>query len=236
MPRERPMDRANRNAELLLIRIGGEIHDARIDRGLSVDAASAAAGISNAEWSRIERHRSPRVPLVTLVRCGAVVGLDVVTRAYPGGPPIRDAAHLALLRALHEHLDPSLRWATEVPLPIPGDPRCWDATITGRGWIEAVEAETRPHDAQALHRRLALKLRDGEVDGLILVVRDTRTTRAFLREAADEIVPSFPIRGSIALERLRAGSAPGGNAIVVLPIPRPGRVASAGPRHPPPHV
>jgi len=27
------MDRANRNAELLLIRIGGEIHDARIDRG-----------------------------------------------------------------------------------------------------------------------------------------------------------------------------------------------------------
>jgi len=27
------MDRANRNAELLLIRIGSEIHDARIDRG-----------------------------------------------------------------------------------------------------------------------------------------------------------------------------------------------------------
>jgi len=33
MPRERPIDRANRNAELLLIRIGSEIHDARIDRG-----------------------------------------------------------------------------------------------------------------------------------------------------------------------------------------------------------
>ncbi|MEW5989892.1 MAG: helix-turn-helix transcriptional regulator [Chloroflexota bacterium] len=219
MPRERPIDRANRAADAMLVRAGGELRDGRLDRGLSIDAASAAAGISNAEWSRIERHRSPRVPLVTLVRCGAVVGLDVSVRLFPGGPPVRDAAHLALLGVLRERLHPSLRWATEVPLPIAGDQRAWDATITGPNWTVGVEAETRPRDAQALHRRLGLKLRDARASSMILLLRDSRATRVFLREAADEIMPSFPVAGRRALGLLGAGISPGGSSIVMVPVP-----------------
>lgn len=219
MPRERPIDRANRAADATLVRVGGELRDGRLDRGLSIDAASAAAAISNAEWSRIERHRSPRVPLVTLVRCGAVVGLDVSVRLYPGGPPVRDAGHVALLGTLRGRLHPSLRWATEVPMPIPGDQRAWDATIGGPGWIMGVEAETRPRDAQALQRRLQLKLRDSHASALILLLRESRATRAFLREAADELAPAFPIPGRRALELLGAGVSPDGSSIIIVPVP-----------------
>ncbi len=166
-----------------------------------------------------------------LVRCGGIVGLDLSARFYPGGPPVRDAGHLALLSAFRGRLHPSLRWAAEVPLPIPGDQRAWDATVAGRGWIVGVEAETRPRDAQALQRRLAIKLRDGEVDGLILLLRDSRWTRAFVRAAADDLAPAFPIPGRRALEALAAGMEPAGSSIVILAagMPRPARRVSPTP-------
>ena len=110
----------------------------------------------------------------------------------------------------------SLEWATEVPLPLVGDLRAWDALIRGRGWRCAIEAETRPRDLQALERRLALKMRDGAIDLLVLLLLDSRHNRALVREHADTLHERFPVAGSRALELLAAGVSPGGNAIVLL--------------------
>jgi transcriptional regulator with XRE-family HTH domain len=216
-PIERPLDRGKRLGFAAVARLGAELRDARVDRGLTVDGVALAAGISNASVSRIERGLSPRVPLTTLAMVAAIVGLDIAVRTYPGATPIRDAAHVSLLDALRDHLHKSLRWATEVPLPIRGDQRAWDALITGADWRVGVEAETRPRDAQSLIRRLNQKLRDGEVDSVLLILRDTRATREFLREVADELAVAFPIQGSRPLELLRAGVRPSGNVTALIP-------------------
>jgi len=121
--RERPVDRGTRLGRQALERVGREIRSARRDRGLSIDAVASAIGISNAEQSRIERGLSPRAPLITLARSAAVVGLDLVTRAYAGPSPIRDGAHAELLADLRRGLHGSVEWAAEVPFPIPGDQR-----------------------------------------------------------------------------------------------------------------
>jgi len=215
--RERPGDRGTRLGRAALARIGQELRDARLDRSLSVNAVAIALDISNAEVSRVERALSPRVPFVTLAHMAAVVGLDLSARLYPGATPLRDAAQVALLSDFRALLHRSLRWATEVPLPIAGDQRAWDATTSGLSWCFGIEAETLPRDAQAMVRRLQLKLRDGRIDGVRLVLRDTRRTRAFLHEAADELAGAFPVPGRRASELLAAGLDPGGSAAILVP-------------------
>ena len=214
--RERGLDRGTRLGRTALVRLGQELREARLDRALSIDAVAAVVGRSNAEVSRIERALSPQVPAITLFRLAAVVGLDLSARLYPGATVLRDAGQVRLLADFRSHLHPSIGFATEVPLPIPGDQRAWDAMLTGRGWRFGVEGEVAPRDAQALNRRLQLKLRDGEVDGVILVCRYSRRTREFLVSARAELEPTFPIEGRRALSALASGAAPGGSAIVVL--------------------
>ncbi len=184
----------------------------------------AAARLSPSELSRIERALVPGVGLLTLSEVCAVVGLDLAARAYPGGRSVRDARHAALLGRLMARLHPSLRWSTEVPLPITGDQRAWDALIRGDGWRYGVEAELNPMDGQALLRRLALKQRDGMVDGVILLLPETRQTRAFRREFADLLTSDFPIPGRLAFERLAAGGSPAWQQRR-RPVIRPGRSA-----------
>jgi transcriptional regulator with XRE-family HTH domain len=213
---QRLFDRGTELARAALMRLGRELRDARRDRGLSLAAAARAAGISTSEMSRIERGESRRVPLMALHRCAVVVGLDLSSRLYPGPGPLRDAAHARLLADLRGQLHRSLHWATEVPLPISGDLRAWDGFVSGTGWRYGVEAETSPRDAQALNRRIQLKARDGGVDGVLLVLRDNRSSRAFVREAAAELGPSFPQPGARVLELLGAGIDPGGSAIVFV--------------------
>ena len=189
----------------------------RIDRGLSLRQVSRAVGRSPAALSRLERGRVPGVELVALARVMSVVGLELSARAYPGGQPIRDAAHARLLARLKATLHRNLRWATEVPFPSAGDLRAWDAMVAyGSEWRYGVEAETGPTDAQALLRRLNLKERDGGVDGVILLLPRTRHTRMFLAGAVDLLSPSFPVEGGRALELLAAGVDPGGSALVVI--------------------
>jgi hypothetical protein len=55
-----------------------------------------------------------------------------------------------------------------------------------------------PRDAQALDRRIQLKARDSSVDGVILLLPDTRAARLFLDDA---------------------GVDPGGSSIVVVRVP-----------------
>jgi len=123
---------------------------------------------------------------------------------------------MALLARFRSRLHRTLGWGLEVPLPRPGDQRAWDALVTGPGWRLGVEAETAPRDGQALARRLELKRRDGDVQGVILAVPNTRRTRIFLRETGTLIADNFPVTGERALELLGAGVSPGGSAIVVV--------------------
>jgi hypothetical protein len=58
--------------------------------------------------------------------------------------------------------------------------------------------------------------RDGQVDGVLLVLPDTRHVRLFLAAAADVLMPTSPIPGRRALELLAAGIDPGGNSVIVL--------------------
>lgn len=184
--------------------------------GLSIAFVARHVGISPAELSRIERGEAEWVSVLVFARLCAVTGLDLSVRAYPGGMPIRDGRHAALLNRFRLRLHSILRWATEVPLPNPGDQRAWDAMVRGDGWRFGIEAEMNPIDGQALVRRLNLKQRDVAVDGVILLLPDTRQARQFRREFAVLVAAQFPVAGSLALKRLGSAQPPGGSAIITL--------------------
>jgi transcriptional regulator with XRE-family HTH domain len=214
--RSRPADRGRDVARSDLRAVVADIRRSRIGAGLSLRAVGAACNIDHARVWRIERGRV-RPTLVEVAAMGAVVGLEVRLRAYVAGDPIRDAGQLRLLERLRAQLPEGLRWATEVPLPIDGDRRAWDAVIRGDEWAVQVEAETVVDDVQALERRLALKRRDGGAEIVILLVADTRRNRAVLAAvAAAGAFVDLPVRTRAILRALRAGARPDMSGIVVL--------------------
>jgi transcriptional regulator with XRE-family HTH domain len=214
--RDRPIDRARRVVGTILTTTATDLREARITAGLSQRAVAEAAGVSHPTVSRIERGTSPEISLLAIARIGAAVGLKPVLRLYPDGDPIRDIAHVKLLERLHARIHPQLRWRTEVPLPIPGDPRAWDATIAGMGFVIGVEAETRIRDAQAVARRTNLKQRDGQLDHVVLLVAGTRSNRRALVAAGPGLATAFPVSQRDCLRALRDGRDPGGSSIIVL--------------------
>ena len=203
-----------------LAEVGREVRLARLNHDLSQRVAAAAAGISHSTWGRLERGEADRIPVPELARILAIVGLDLNLRAFPSGSPLRDKAHVALLEAFRVLLGRLIRWHTEVPFPNAGDRRSWDGLAVIRRVRVGIEAETRARDSQELQRRLNAKKRDGAVDHVILLLADTRHNRAFLRAAGDGFLGSFPVDGRTALARLGRSMDPGGDAIVLLPVPR----------------
>ncbi len=214
--RERAADRGTLRGRRLVVSIGDELRAARRDRGLSLRRVAGAAGFSEAKLSRIERGLVLRVSLIDLARLCAIVGLELSVRAYPSGEPIRDAAQVGMARAFRKLIHPSVRWQSEAPMPGQGDLRAWDGLVGGLDWRYGVEFESAPRDAQAVNRRLQAKVRDSRVDGVLLVLKDTRQTRQFLAGAADYLDVTFPIPGDRAMRALRAGRDPGGSAIILL--------------------
>lgn len=146
----------------------------------------------------------------------AVVGLRLSVRTYPDGDPVRDAGQLALIERFRVRLPPRAGWQTEVPMPLPGDRRAWDARIVIGGRRAGCEAEMQLLDLQALERRLALKLRDGDVDMLLLIVANTVRNREVLRLHREQLRSLLPLDSREILASLRAGSLPRESGIVVL--------------------
>jgi len=199
-------------------RVGRDHRLARIGAGLSLREVAAASGSSHQQLIRFERGDLDRVSIEAMSAWCAVVGLDLAVRTYPTGDTIRDRAQLTLLERLRGELHPSLAWRTEVPLPIPGDRRAWDAEIRGGKpgpWRVRVEAETRISDGQALDRRLSLKARDDPLGHVVLLVSDTRANREALRRLSDGLAADLPLGTRAVLRALRAGQDPGGSGIVI---------------------
>jgi hypothetical protein len=156
------------------------------------------------------------VCLEQLSSVATALGLDLSIRFFPTGDPIRDVAHGRLLERLHQRLPSSLTWHVEVPLPLSGDLRAWDAVISGPGWRIAVEAETRIADVQSLERRLTLKRRDGRVENVLLLIADTRANRMALDSVKAGAIADLPLDPRLLLGALADGRDPGGSGIVVL--------------------
>jgi HTH-type transcriptional regulator / antitoxin HipB len=212
--RERQRDRGVRRARTALIQLGSELREARRSLGLRQIDVARAAGVSASWVSRIERGVAPNVGFRMLAVVLAVVGLDLSARAFPGGAPLRDAGQRNVLGRFKALLPTDAPWRTEVPVPIPGDQRAWDAQTRLWGLRVGVEAETAPTDFQALERRMMLKARDSGIERVILVLADSKRNRALLRSEGDRLRASFPLQGRAALEALRSSVDPGCNLLV----------------------
>jgi transcriptional regulator with XRE-family HTH domain len=218
MPESRAA-KGTRLARHLLIRIGLEIRAARMAAGLTVRQAGAAISVSPSEVSRIERGLAPWVALPTLCRLSSVVGLDLWVRTYPGGEPLRDAAHLALLESFRAILGSGLRIRAEVPIGDPRDLRAWDVVISESPGIDCgVELDTRLLDAQDQLRRVTRKRRDSGIDRVLIVLADTRANRAALRAATGLLAAEFSFDEHEIRTSLAAGRIPPRNGVLLLPI------------------
>jgi DNA-binding XRE family transcriptional regulator len=199
----------------LRVQLTREWRDLRLQAGLSQRTVARAVGISKATYGRIERGQVREVGLIRAAVVTAVLGGDLSAKIYPGGPPIRDAAHAALLIRFDRRLPPAWKVSHESPIPIAGDQRAWDRRLEGPVSI-GVEAETRPMDLQALERAVHLKQRDSNVSRVILLISDTERNRTLLRVALPILRPSFPLSTREVLQALREGRDPGADGLVVL--------------------
>ena len=212
--RDGPIARATRIAADDQRRVLEELARAQRSAGLSDGDVARACRMSRWTVARIVNGRR-RTSVVELAAIGAIVGRDIRLHAYPAGDPIRDAGQQRLLDRFRARLHPNLVVRTEVPLPIVGDLRAWDAVTRGADWCRPVEAETVLDDIQALERRLALKVRDGGVDGVILVIADTPRNRRALA-AAPGSFSGFDRNARRVLSALAAGRDPGGSSLILL--------------------
>jgi hypothetical protein len=212
--RSEVVDRAMRVAAEDQRRVVEEIARAQRMSGLSDDAIGRACQMSRWTVARVIGRRRP-ASLDELAAIGAVIGRDVRMQAYLGGDAIRDAGQQRLIARLRPHLHTSIAIRLEVALPMDGDRRAWDSMLMTPTWRRPVEAETVIDDVQALERRLRLKVRDGGVDGVILVIANTRRNRRGLA-AAPTAFGDFDRNARRVLAHLRAGRDPGGSSILFL--------------------
>lgn len=144
------------------------------------------------------------------------MGCELAIRAHPAGEPIRDRAHLDLLRRFRATIGPGWTWRTEVPIAPARDRRAWDAVISSSGVRVGIEAETRLRDLQAVERRVSLKRRDSGLGFAVLVVSDTRNNRRVVRDYADLLAGAFPTAAVDAVLALRARRAPAADALILV--------------------
>ena len=187
----------------------------------------------------------------------AVLGMRLSVKAYPEGPPIRDAAHARLIARFRAELPPGVTLRTEVPLlagwPIRAaarsraavrlraepprlgqDLRAWDGQLETADATCKLEAETVLYDLQAQERRVALKMADDGVIVVILLVADTRRNRQVLAEFGELIAARFPLDTRAVMTVPAGGAAAGAErGRPALTCPRPvGTPGRPGPRRP----
>lgn len=197
--------------------VGSDLRTSRLIAGLTLKDVAASIGVSPQQVLRTERARFPPGPFPDdLARHAAAVGMRARVKVYPEGPPIRDAAQVALIRAFRERLGPRAKLLIEQPVTANvGDLRGFDATLELPGGC-GLEFVTRFHDCQAQLRAGLLKQRDSGVARLIFVVRATHVNRRAVAAAWDVIETTFPIGTRTIMAALVAGRDPGANGLVFL--------------------
>jgi len=205
------------HAERELLR---DLRDRRLALGLSQRTVADAAGIGRSMLGRIERGEIAAPDITDLGAMAAVLGLALRIAVYPQGQPIADRVQLRLLAALRDRIPQSMGWRTEVPLPVAGDRRAWDAVVSPpEGWT-ALEGISRLGAVDATIRRAKLKLRDdARIERLVLVILDTNRNRAALAAAGPIIRDDFPLDTRGVLTALTSGHSPAANGVVVLRLP-----------------
>lgn len=193
-----------------------DLRSARLVSGLSQRRVAAAIGVSHELVSQWEQGAGTPT-LMRAAAWGAVVGLDVSLRAFPGGRALRDAGQLRALARARERIGELWAWHTEVPVTAdPRDRRAIDAVLRRDGVRIGLEVITRLVDAQAQVRAAALKQQAAGIDRMLLVLANTRHNRAAVASAAASLAPAFPISTRGALAALRAGVAPDQNAVLLV--------------------
>lgn len=204
-----------RRSERLARELTAEWRELRLGAGVSQSAVSRTVGISRSAYARLERGETAEIGLVRAAMITAALGGELSVKVYPAGPPVRDAAHLALLAGFEARLGGRWRVTHEAPVGPSGDARAWDRRLDGAVSI-GVEAEVALHDIQALERRMQLKKHDSGVTRMLLVVRGTRRNRESLRELLPSLRGTFPLGSREILRALADGRDPGADGLVVL--------------------
>jgi hypothetical protein len=183
--------------------------------GLSQDAVGLAVGLSGSEVGRVERGAAEWLTVIHASELLGAVGLSLWAKAFPEGPPVRDAAHLRLLADFEARLAPTIACQREWPIPQDRDQRAIDLLMSNLPRSTGVEAVTAFEDLQALERDVNLKQRDAGLAVMLLLVRGSPRNREILRHA-DALRRSFPLQTRRILASLAVGEDPGGNGIVIL--------------------
>jgi hypothetical protein len=164
----------------------------------------------------IERAKPPGPRPEILGRHAAAVGMKARIKVYPEGPPIRDAAQVALIRAFRALIGAAAKLLIEQPVSDnTGDIRAFDATLDIPGGC-GLEFVTRFYDCQAQVRSAILKQRDSGVGRVIFVVKATHTNRQAVAAAADVIATTFPLGTRAVMAALREGRDPGANGLAFV--------------------
>lgn len=214
--RVRSVDQAAQLGRRLLNELGDDLREARLRAGLRQVDVARALGTSDTRLGLIEAGKLLTLPMLDLARHAGAVGLRLHARFYPAGPPIRDAAQVALLNRFRGRVSASWQVRLEAPLPVQGDQRAWDMFLRNAEVTIGVEAISRLRDVQAQVRAAQLKRRDGEVRRLLLVVAATHANRRALAAAEVLVRDDFKIGTRSALAAIAAGRDPGGDALVLL--------------------
>ena len=190
--------------------------DGRLNRGLARRPVAATLGVAESTLRRWELGEAPLPDLPTLSTWMAVVGLQLAVNVYPGGAPLRDAAHVRLVNRFLGMLPRHVARRLEAPIARDRDQRAWDVLIGLDAAQIGVAAETRLRDWQELARREQLKARDDGVSRILLVLADTAHNRDAVREAGAGLRTLFPMEGRAILAALRRGRDPGGNGLLFV--------------------
>jgi transcriptional regulator with XRE-family HTH domain len=197
--------------------VADDLRSARLVAGLTLREVARALGVAPSTVLAWERARPPGARPEQLARHAAAVGLRARVKVYPDGDAIRDAPSARLISAFRRRLAAGHRFRPEVPVSgTPGDMRAWDGVLDLPGCICGLEFVSRFHDCQAQLRAFGLKLRDGSVDRLIVVVMATHANRRALSAARDIVAAAFRLAARQVMAALAAGRDPGGNGIVLL--------------------
>lgn len=214
--RQDPIDRAARRARAQLDALVRDLVHARHSAGLTQARVARALHVSRPLVASWERGRILPGP-IQLGEWAAAVGLDVPSRAYPGGPALRDAGQLTVLRRFRERVGPAWGWRTEVSVSAdPADRRAIDAMLVREGARVGVEAISRLVDSQGQTRPILLKQEAARLQRLVLVLADTRLNRRAVADGDPTLAPAFPCPAREAMRALRRGEAPSGNAIALV--------------------